>query len=606
MRRTKRKYKIKWQMIAVYVAVAVIPVLIIGTLAVFMLRGQMTRSFEIQLDAESSRVRSILFDITSSVYSFCEPVVSVQAYRNVLAAEHMGDNERTVYHSLTRAISSLRESTAAISSIGIYTDNPELPSNAYIFSTADFDAYEWYRKTGPDVWEKWVYTTVQVNRLQQDEELTLVRRINIGSVKYRAYLVITISANHLRNRTLTTDSFIMVSMDDFNCIFSSLYKAEEESMPLSENVEENYYNYIGPYEIDGRKTLTKTSSFNSFMTGDRFYILVSDTDAYEQIDHLTMMLVLIVTFAFASLSSIIFLFSNSFSQRVEMLRTAMHRASLGDYDIADEFRGTDELAETFEDLKTMVTEVREKEARYYEARLEEQRFLRMQREMEFKMLSSQINPHFLYNTLELIRMQALSRNDREVAQSILLLARSMHYVLENTGLKDAALEDELEYVAIYLQIQKQRFGDRVNWDFYLDESIDRKHYPILPLLIQPVVENAIIHGLENMQGGGHISIILEKDNKELSITVRDNGAGIAPEHLAKLRESLEKDSNDDGSSIGLFNINQRIKARYGNEYGVQIKSVLFNGTSVTLILPAEPENREEYGGQTDQCSDCGR
>lgn len=490
-------------------------------------------------------------------------------------------------------MTSIRQSTAAVSSMNIYTNNPNIPSNTCIRQKGDsFEKYDWYQKMKPGVWDTWVWTTAQVNRTQQDEELTMVRRINTGSEVYSAYLVIAISSNHLRNRILKTDSFIMASLDDFNCIFSTDYKAEEQQMPLTENVQENHYNYIGPYRLNGETVLTTTSAFHAYITGDMFYILVSDRNAYQQINLLTKILILILSAAFLCTSIVVFLFATLFLERVEALRIAMNRASQGDYNIADEFYGADELTDIFNSLKTMVQKVRKREAEYYETKLEEQRLLNMQREMEFKMLSSQINPHFLYNTLELIRMQAVSQKNKNVADSILLLARSMHYVLENTGTKESTLEKEFEHVKTYLRIQQMRFGARVNWDFYIENGIDVSKYRILPILIQPVVENAIIHGLEEIEENGHISIILEKEDYRFLITVRDNGAGVEEEQLERIRRDLCKKKKGDCSSIGLFNVNQRIKVRYGSEYGVQIDSEQDVGTTVCLTVPVIPVEGE--------------
>lgn len=246
--------RVKWQMMVVFIGVAVIPIMIIGILSVSALRNQMKEAQETQLEAEAYRVRALLFDITSSTYSFSEPIVSVQSYRDLLAANEYDAKAKETYNSLTRSLSSLKQSTAAISSIAVYTNNPRVPTNTYIsYAGKSFDGYEWYEKLAPGSWDSWIWTTAQVNKFQKDEELTLVRRIPTGSERYSAYLVIAISSNHLRNRILTTDSFIMASLEDFNCIFSSDYKAEEGEMPMTENIGENYYSYLGPYEMDGKR-----------------------------------------------------------------------------------------------------------------------------------------------------------------------------------------------------------------------------------------------------------------------------------------------------------------------------------------------------------------
>ena len=148
----------------------------------------------------------------------------------------------------------------------------------------------------------------------------------------------------------------------------------------------------------------------------------------------------------------------------------MHQASLGDYDIIDNFKGDDELSDTFNYLKATVETIKKNTAIYYETLINNQRLANKQQQMEYNMLASQINPHFLYNTLETIRVQALTENCMNVVSSINLLGKSMHYVLENTGNNTTTLESELDYIKTYLAIQKLRFGDRVNAVFEIETS----------------------------------------------------------------------------------------------------------------------------------------
>jgi two-component system sensor histidine kinase YesM len=203
------------------------------------------------------------------------------------------------------------------------------------------------------------------------------------------------------------------------------------------------------------------------------------------------------------------------------------------------------------------------------------------------MLASQINPHFLYNTLETIRMQALATGNMDVITSIKLLGKSMHYVLENTGTDFTTLAKELEYVEVYLSIQKLRFGDRINYSIKHPEDMDLDSYKILPLLLQPVVENAVIHGLERTITNGQIVITISKENNErLVIEITDNGQGINPDKLKELNDRMNSASLDSTASIGLYNINQRIKLLYGADYGITFTSRLHAGTTVILTIPA--------------------
>ena len=234
--------------------------------------------------------------------------------------------------------------------------------------------------------------------------------------------------------------------------------------------------------------------------------------------------------------------------------------------------------------------IHDKEAQFYQAKIKEQELINRQQQMEFEMLASQINPHFLYNTLETIRMQALSSGNRDVATSIKLLGRSMRYVLENTGTSFTTLTKELEYIRTYLAIQQLRFGDKVNYRIDVEDSLDTDGCRILPLLLQPIVENAILHGLVDRERDGLITISIhtgqtEDSKNDLYILIQDNGSGMSTATLDALLAHVQEHDTSDRQSIGLYNINQRIQLLYGENYYMHIKSQPGEGTTVTLKIP---------------------
>ena len=276
---------------------------------------------------------------------------------------------------------------------------------------------------------------------------------------------------------------------------------------------------------------------------------------------------------------------------MSLLRQQMHKASTQDYELIDSFRGRDELSEAFEDLQVMVENIKEQEAKTYEAQLKEQELLIRQQEMEFKMLASQINPHFLYNTLETIRMKALTAGDKEAATATKLLGKSMRYVLENTGTSYTTLEKELNHLDAYIEIQQLRFGDRVQFSRNVEDGLDLSRYNILPLLLQPMVENAIIHGMEEVAEGGKIVLSVYTrqmgEKRLLMIDVDDNGCGMDEVTLGRLRRDIELRDMSRSKSIGLYNINQRMKLHYGDGYRIHIYSEPGQGTRIRMIIPMD-------------------
>lgn len=208
-----------------------------------------------------------------------------------------------------------------------------------------------------------------------------------------------------------------------------------------------------------------------------------------------------------------------------------------------------------------------------------------QSEIRFKMLSNQINPHFLFNTLETIRMKALSSGDKEVSTMLKIVASLLRYNLSVKG-KEVPLVDDLNAVQNYLTIQHMRFGERISYD--IETMCNIENLTILPLLIQPIVENSFSHGLENKVSGGFIYIMINSEivngKNCIIIKIKDNGCGINTDDLQVIRTKLSNPKQDDNTSIGIYNVNSRIHMFYGKGSGLSIESDFGQGTTVTLRL----------------------
>ncbi len=278
-----------------------------------------------------------------------------------------------------------------------------------------------------------------------------------------------------------------------------------------------------------------------------------------------------------------YLFSSVFSRRIQFLKNQMHNVAAGNFELTEEIKGTDEIFDLYEDLKKMVDSMQNLINDAYKAKIQSESFKLNQVEAEFKALASQINPHFLYNTLETIRMKAYVNNDKETADLVKKLGKFMRRCLE---VKDGmvTLESELEFTKSYLELQSARFGDRVSYNIYCE--VDRQ-YKILPLIIQPIVENAFVHGIEGEKSNGKISIRVFYKGENVLIEVQDNGSGISSERLRELLAKLEKNDTSSGKSIGLTNVNKRIKMYHGEQYGMSVETVLGQGTTIRLAIPRE-------------------
>ena len=204
------------------------------------------------------------------------------------------------------------------------------------------------------------------------------------------------------------------------------------------------------------------------------------------------------------------------------------------------------------------------------------------RKSEFDTLQSQINPHFLYNTLDIIVWMIENENSDKAVNIVTALAKFFRISLSK-GKNIITVKDEVEHVRNYLMIQNMRFKNRFEYTIDVDEKV--LSYSSLKLMLQPLVENAIYHGMEFMDGDGEVDVKVFKEDDSLYFTITDNGLGMSEDMVETL---LSKDfvPSKKGSGIGVKNVNERIKLYFGSEYGLKVESEPDEGTKITIHLPA--------------------
>lgn len=290
----------------------------------------------------------------------------------------------------------------------------------------------------------------------------------------------------------------------------------------------------------------------------------------------------IIGLSLAVALALIFIFSNTMSARIMAISKDMHRIAGGDFDFSPTLKGKDEIGQLSRDLGVLTKSIKTLIHEVYESNMQKSQLMAKQKEIKLQMLASQINPHFLFNTLETIRMQAHCSGEKEIARVVKLLGKIIRRNLE-VGNELVKLSSEIEVVNDYLDIERFRYGDKIDYNINCQEGI--ADYMILPLLIQPVVENAIVHGLERKQGKGNIDVDILKEGGLLKIIIQDDGVGMDDDELNKVITALDKVDDMPGYRIGLRNVHQRIRLFYGDGYGIKIYSKSGNGTRVEIILP---------------------
>lgn len=583
---------IKQQLYMIYTAVIVLPMLLLGTFLLLYTGRIMIDYYVDLLRSENHRVRNLLFELTTDTYNVSKDIAFDLGIRKILTEDF--DSTRDYMKAVDQNVllDQCAKNYTEFSAIEIYTDNPTI-SNYKQFVRLDEEIMNtiWYQDAISNPGVHWRAIPWEYGYHDEYWSLCLVRKIPLINSPYQAVLVIHLDENDLRLRVDNDEYICTLSVDRGPVFYSSDRSRYGKAQPLPVDFEEPAYQYTGQTEMDGKKYLIHISTFYMFQSDSRIYVCALDGQGYANIQRILCLCGIIIILNLIIPGIMIHFFTKHFAGRVNVLREEMHKASNQDYELITTFQGSDELSEAFGDLQVMVQNIKEQEARAYEAQLKEKELLIRQQEMEFKMLASQINPHFLYNTLETIRMKALKVGDREAATAIKILGKSMRYVLENMGTTMTTLEEELNHVDEYITIQHLRFDDRIQYKKEVEPGLDLSQYYLPPLLLQPVVENAIMHGLEDRDEDGRIIVTVRRKTEDemnlIIVDVEDNGCGMTEEILEKLRKDIEIRDMSRSKSIGLYNINQRMKLHYGDGYRIHIYSEPQVGTRVRLMFPID-------------------
>jgi two-component system sensor histidine kinase YesM len=287
-----------------------------------------------------------------------------------------------------------------------------------------------------------------------------------------------------------------------------------------------------------------------------------------------------VTVVIAGLICLIVLFAliqflaRRFTKPIISLTKMMNQADEGNLNIRSDIQTNDEISTLSHSFNNMLERI---DSLMKEVVLEHE----LKRKSDLKVLQSQINPHFLYNTLDSI-VWMIAGNNKNAIKMIEALSRFFRISLSK-GQDLVTLSDELEHVRNYLIIQGMRYQNKILFDINVDESLI--NYMTLKIILQPLVENSIYHGIKNKDEEGHINISAEIVENDLIISVADDGVGMDEETCNDILKETFVQKHPSGSGIGVRNVNSRIKLYFGDEYGLSFKSELGVGTTVYIKLP---------------------
>ena len=293
------------------------------------------------------------------------------------------------------------------------------------------------------------------------------------------------------------------------------------------------------------------------------------------IQYLTVIIIVLTIIIGVTVSVII---AQSLILPLENTVNALEKFSRGDFAVRLKENRCDEIGKLNRIFNKAIKEINELMQKVTQSEI-------LNKEMEFKTLQSQMNPHFLYNTLDTINWLAFKEKQTEICNLVAAISSLIRASISNKK-SIITIEHELDYVKNYIYIQHIRYKDRFDTIYDIDESLLKQAVP--KLIIQPIVENAIIHGIENSKNKNLLYISVKRENECIVIIVKDTGIGMTDEKVSELlKEPLnaEGDEQKAHTNLGLYAVHKRIQLMYGDLYGLTVHSQAGEGTTVTLHIP---------------------
>lgn len=354
-------------------------------------------------------------------------------------------------------------------------------------------------------------------------------------------------------------------------IYDSTNQYYETIFPFFSELEDG----ISSRVIEGNDCIISTSRRNKF--GLIVTHIIPKALIFKEINALKQKIYLVAIICIIAVILLTHYGTSTLSKRISSITSAMKEVRTGKLDSKIDTRPYgDEINDIAINFNEMCVDLSEYIDKIYVYEIDK-------KNAEINALQTQINPHFIYNTLEVIRMSATSAGDTRVGQMIFLLAKMFRNIVKDENV--VLIDTEIRNIKLYLDLFKIRYNETFSYEIEIASTIGS--FGIPKHILQPLVENYVIHGYDLKKDNNHIRLIFKEVDEDILIAIQDNGIGIDDDRLKEVQELLDSDKTMNRTHIGLKNVHDRIQLIYGKQYGITIKSVPFKTTELTLKIAAK-------------------
>jgi len=572
MRKLLRNLSISQSILITMIFIAMLSLTTISLTTIFT--NQKTTS-EIVEDSSKEINKQIILNFNN----YIDSVINTVNYIQQKTIEHglKEDNESlaSIYSEASAVVTDI-ESIVLIDITGNFVVSSTLKNP----SSEDITKKDWYLSaisddsiyhfSSPHIQDIFDNSTAEVITV------TKITEYYIDNIKYRGILVVDLNFSSISTLAGTTDlgsgGHLIILDDDGSLVYSDNLECtnnECETLKIAEEI------IFGGriIEVDGISMYANVNILSDTRWRLATFINIDIIDQTMNNNLIITGIILVSTLVIAMLSSTII--SRRISSPINKLKDHMQKIEKGDYYHKIDISGQKEVIVLAHSFNSMIEEIKT----LMEKVIVEQN---EKRKTEFRALQNQINPHFLYNTLDSIVYLSENKMNEKVIKMVVALSKFFRISISR-GKNIILLKEEIEHAKNYLLIQQIRYDDKFNFEFIIDDEV--LDFKVVKLSLQPIIENAIYHGINTENGSGKVIIRAFKSDDKLILEVEDDGYGIPEDKIEEMYHSIKFES--DNKSVGLRNVYQRLKIYHGDEVEFKIISELDEKTIVRLEIPSK-------------------
>lgn len=573
---------IRQKMILIYVVFILVPMLLVYFVFFSQLRAEVALRESNVVNQSMDRVASDIDYLVDSCFSIARDIAVDQEINEMIDTDYITTVSYfdVYYEKLRDQIQMYATSYNNVIKVSIFTDNKTVLNGGNIYYLSDeIRSSAWYKKVDYNNFQETILSWVENDKIQHDvkyHRISVVRKMDeFTQYDKEMYVRIDIDESKFKNILQETYNMDFVITDTEDGIIADSFKQQQQKKYEPSFFKTSLY--------DEANSLFEQMIHPTKGVGWQLIAIVPKQTLSNEINRYALLVALMLLVSLIFSMFFIMIFSRSYNTRIQMLQRHMHKVENSEFVTIEGEQGKDEIGGLIRAFNQMTRRINGLVNEVLRFTLKEKEHQLQQVKAELKFLQSQMDPHFLFNTLNAILVVSSRFEYHEITDIIKYLSKTLRYLIEWDN-SMVPLEKELAFTSMYLEIEKFRFRDKFDFVIETDESL---HSVLIPKLsIQPFVENACKHGLQATKAVGKLVIRIKRLNESLYVAIEDNGIGMTKE---KLQSVLENQSD---AHIGINNVLKRLHIYYGDAFNFHMNSNLGTGTCVELYIPFQPLEKE--------------